>query len=469
VAATDPFGACPIYYATSRGRVAVATTTPELWNLPWVGNELDTETVVAFLVNVSPAPNATYYRRIKRLPGGHTLIARRGRLEIRRTWGPQFPADPDVSTPAAYLEKFRELFFDAVSATHGRGDPAAILMSGGFDSTSVACVAAVLARQEPKAFPSTRVYSTVFPGLFCDETPRIRKVQACLPFECRQLCPEERSLTVPEITSDVRFHDGPQVALQRIVFDSYFQACRDDRVSVLLGGLAGDELTIDWAYHIDLLRRSGWLGLPHAVSAIARLEAIPLGSAVVLALRASLPSWLSQAYTRIRRGTSDVLRDALVPELWPLATRLARPETLPVVGYDCHSSEIRWRTINDPHCQRAHAWWDREFEGAGLRLAAPLRDRRLFELVLGTPSHLHPRTFDRGEYKPLITRGLGTLLPPRSRLATGRSASTHTNGAFFHGVILCFRTISLGPGSGRAPPSSPRAPHESSGRCVEVA
>jgi hypothetical protein len=150
------------------------------------------------------------------------------------------------------------------------------------------------------------------------------------------------------------------------------------------------------------------------LSKIARIEQIPIRSAAAMVLRQSLPSWLRRSHwcARPRRQPSDTVRSVLEPELWPAAARLAHHRASAPVGYDSHSSEVRWRTINDTRCQRAHAWWNREFQTAGLRLAAPFRDRRLFELVLGTPSRLHPRTFDTGTYKPLITCGLGALLAP---------------------------------------------------------
>ena len=281
-----------------------------------------------------------------------------------------------MRTSAEYLERFRELFFDAVASRVATREHTGILMSGGFDSTSVAAVAAALFCKQPDALPPIRIYSTLFGGLPCDETPRIRLVQRSLPFPCSNNTPEDRALTTQEIGESM--------------------------------------LAVDWHYHVDLLRRERGMGLAGALSKIARIEQIPIRSAAAMVLRQSLPSWLRRSHwrARLRRGPNDTVRSVLEPELWPVAARLARHRVSAPVGYDSHSSEVRWRTINDTRCQRAHAWWNREFKAAGLRLAAPFRDRRLFELVLGTPSRLHPRTFDVGAYKPLITCGLGALLAP---------------------------------------------------------
>jgi Asparagine synthase len=72
---------------------------------------------------------------------------------------------------------------------------------------------------------------------------------------------------------------------------------------------------------------------------------------------------------------------------------------------------LRWRYLNGTVPQGAYTWWFRELQAQELRLACPYLDRRLIELVLGTPDRFHPRTFHRGEYKPVITRGLGRFVP----------------------------------------------------------
>ncbi len=52
-----------------------------------------------------------------------------------------------------------------------------------------------------------------------------------------------------------------------------------------------------------------------------------------------------------------------------------------------------------------------ETAASGFELACPLLDRRLFELVFGTDPRWLPRSSDRGEYKPLIARGLRAYAP----------------------------------------------------------
>ena len=146
--ATDPLGACPLYYTERNGCLLFSSHTAPLHAELGVPDEIDGETVVSYLVRGEDRPDRTFYRHLRCLPGGHFLEARPGLLRVRRYWGPTFHPLPEIRTTEDLTERFVELLHQAVGERLALAPKTGILMSGGFDSTSVAAVAARLVAPE---------------------------------------------------------------------------------------------------------------------------------------------------------------------------------------------------------------------------------------------------------------------------------------------------------------------------------
>ncbi len=402
VAATDAWGTRPIYWAARGDRLAVATETRALRALEWVGSDVDRTSIVAELLRRPGPPEATLFRAIRRVPAGHALALRRGQARLSRWFGPRFAHDLAVRTREDFLERFRATLEEAIADRLRGARAPVLLMSGGFDSTALAALATSLARQGRA--PSVTACSAIFPGLSCDEEPRIRLVLDALAMPHRVVAPEPRALSLAEVREDVRRHDAPNFFAQRPIFEAEWAAARALGADVVVTGLGGDELTVDWDYQVDLVRRAGLLGLPGAPAEIARIEGLGRLAAAKLVLRA-----LGVRRPRALRKADPALA-LLRPELRPIASELAERRA-GEVGFDAHAKEVRFALMTNARVQSANEWWAREAASAGFTLRSPFQDRRLWELVLGTPAELQPRTFDRGEYKPALVRTTGPMLP----------------------------------------------------------
>ena len=256
----------------------------------------------------------------------------------------------------------------------------------------------------------------------CDEGPRIRLALAHLGLEADLFSHQGAALTLAAMQADVRRHDGPRVNLQHDLFEAVRAAAQSWGARVLLTGVGGDELTIDYDYHVDLLRSAGWKGFWPAARKIARIESLSLRQVMVSLARQACPEPIKNVYRRLshfpKRGNPGV-EQWLRPEWRSLALRLQQNKRSgpPPGAVESQTQRARWSLLELPSAQRALSWWARELMPDGIWCCSPFQDRRLFELVLGTPAQLHPRTFDAGEYKPLLSRGVGPLLPPE---LTGR-------------------------------------------------
>ena len=107
--------------------------------------ELDEETLAAYFAVREPAPDATFFRGVKQVPPGwRVTLSERGERR-HRFWNPD-PGGLLRGSEAESVERFRELLTAAVRAQLRDAGPAAVLMSGGLDSTTVAAHAARLTK-----------------------------------------------------------------------------------------------------------------------------------------------------------------------------------------------------------------------------------------------------------------------------------------------------------------------------------
>lgn len=410
--ATDPLGVVPLYYAQSPDRtmLAFASRTNPLRALDWIGSEPDDETVVASLVNLAAEPGRTFHRAIRTVPGGHCVRWQDGRIRVERYWGPHF-ARPDIRSVDDMLEAFEHAVRTAV---RDRLDPSrrtAILLSGGYDSTAVAGAVAAIRRESPDAVPPVIALSGVFPGLDCDESRRIDIALADNGLPGRRFDPLGRGVTVESMRNDVVRHDAPLIGFQAPFADAYAALAREFGAATLLTGLGGDELTIDFDYQIDFARAMGWRRFPETVRRVAGYENHSPRRVALRLLRERCPEPLKRPWRAIRDLVSAPSRTGtgagwLEPGARILAESLRRRPPPPAVDFDSHSKEVRWRVATSPTVEAARRWFALEAQAAGFELASPLLDRRLFELVFSADARWHPRSYDRGEYKPLIARGL---------------------------------------------------------------
>ena len=140
--ARDHFGVKPFYYHSTGGRFAFASEIGPILALDGVGRRLSEHQIAGFLAGLPDDPQATPYAEIFRLPARHGMTVAGRQVVLRRYWQiepSQRPARGDAA------EEFGHLFAQSVE-NRMRGTPAVgAMLSGGLDSSSIACVAGLRA------------------------------------------------------------------------------------------------------------------------------------------------------------------------------------------------------------------------------------------------------------------------------------------------------------------------------------
>lgn len=144
VLARDPFGIKPLFYSARDGRLAFASELTALARLPGFPRELDSDALEAYLAfNSIPAPLSAF-RAARKLPPGHWLTWRDGRVESGAWARPAPVAAAAVRREgmAALAAEARERLRDSVRAHLVSDVPVGVLLSGGIDSSALTALAA---------------------------------------------------------------------------------------------------------------------------------------------------------------------------------------------------------------------------------------------------------------------------------------------------------------------------------------
>jgi asparagine synthase (glutamine-hydrolysing) len=143
--ARDHFGIRPLSYVNQSGQFfACASLEMALVQAGLSDREINDRKVADFLlVPVDVKPKETYWEDVFSIPPAHTVqITPEGRIDQEQYWALDPEKETKLDSDEAYIERFRELFEEAVQCRMRSSTPVASMMSGGLDSTSVACTAA---------------------------------------------------------------------------------------------------------------------------------------------------------------------------------------------------------------------------------------------------------------------------------------------------------------------------------------
>jgi asparagine synthase (glutamine-hydrolysing) len=181
--ARDRFGIKPLLYSVSDERLVFASEMRALIGSGLVSTDIDVDVARRILVDAFGVEGSerTLHRHVKRLQGGHYLVIKAGRISVTRWWRtvdhlPQLPP-----TEAERVDRFGEIFRDAVALRMRSDVPIGTCLSGGFDSSAIICTMAEAekAGMGPRGNHAWRhAFVASFPGAYYDEQPQAEEAAA---------------------------------------------------------------------------------------------------------------------------------------------------------------------------------------------------------------------------------------------------------------------------------------------------
>ena len=253
--ARDLMGARPFFYAQVGRHLYFSNTLNAVRCAPDVSSALDEHFIGDFLLEGWNSDGArTAFREISRLPAAHELRFSDQKLRVSRYTSLTIEEPLQLKRQEEYVEQFRILLEQAVIERLPHG-AAAILMSGGLDSTGVAAVAQQSA--DKRTLPlELRAYTLDYQPLFDDQEGRLASAAA-------------KFIGIPIEIQPAAFHlpfaewNDQLPPLPEPCHDPYrrLYVCQNaqiaERARVVLNGYGGDGVLTgqSWPYLLDLIRR----------------------------------------------------------------------------------------------------------------------------------------------------------------------------------------------------------------------
>ncbi|MFI5108154.1 MAG: asparagine synthetase B family protein [Terriglobales bacterium] len=393
--AHDQVGIKPFYYAETKRWLVFSNTLDCVRMQPEAAAGLNELSVADFLLFGSVQdPSATIFAGIRRLPPAHALTWCGGKLSVQRYWTPPDDEEIRYQHSTDYEEHFRQLLHTAVK-DRLRTDRAAISLSGGLDSTSVAAFARRAGCSDLRAF--TTVFDKVVPD---NERHYSRLFAESLGLPIEYLAGDGYVTAVQPDLPDARSSQPDENVLA--VFDTDFYRLAGNASRILLTGQGGDAGLFPTNSHFRRLLSQGRLGrfLRDGVRyARARRGLPPLGVRTLLQRRFGVcdpwrvdyPEWLNpdfESHLRLQERWKEMSA--------PAAPHRHRPEAVALL---------------------LAPFWQNYFEGCDpgatricLEHVHPYFDLRLLRFLFAIPPV--PWTLD----KCLIRSAMRDILPDAVRL-----------------------------------------------------
>lgn len=251
--ARDHMGVKPFYYYLSDNAFYFATEIKAILSIPELSFEINEVRVAQYLLSELKDREITFYKEIFRLPAAHSIKINSDGFVLDKYWSldPDFelklPSDED------YVNKFREIFMEAVKCRLRSNINPGFLLSGGLDSSSIVCTAKKILNADKENYLKT--FSATFDDVpQCDEKEFINAIVSEGYIEPHYI---RADMTSPLVDyKKVFFHeDEPFFAANLFLNWCLLSKANKEGINIILDGFDGDS-TISYGkgYFNELLK-----------------------------------------------------------------------------------------------------------------------------------------------------------------------------------------------------------------------
>jgi asparagine synthase (glutamine-hydrolysing) len=413
--ARDHLGASTLFYALQGNRLAVSSDPLPAALLRGLPLEQDDTAVAHYFAFREHPAGQSFFKGVTQLPPAHAFRFQDGQLRTWCYWQMEPGQRIRYKTDREYGEHFLSLMTESVRCRMRSVGPTAVLMSGGLDSTSVACLAAQMIA--PQQLITISYVFNRFPE--CDERRYINTVKEKWNTISHQIPSDDVWPYKGIFSPDACQRQMPIGSPYRPIHQRVFQFVHESGVRVMLSGVFGDDLYLYGKWWLPgLLAEARLSRAVREILAQARVR----GPGFVLRndLRLLLRSMLDAL-----PGGRSIRRLSDGPAwLTELSTRLLaadQPESSALEKYGIMTSGF---------VASAAARSKSEMNCDGLEPRYPYRDKRLFDFVLNVPAYiLHAQ----GMYKHVLREAMRGILPEEIRT---RRIPTTMLPFYFYGINI---------------------------------
>jgi len=364
----------------------------------------------------------TIFKGVSRLPPAHFISVENGSLKKRLYYVFGQQPKPDFSHDEEWIDAFQDLLDEILTNQLRSITPVGIWVSGGLDSSALACQTYHL-RKKDSDLPKIKLISSIFEDMpSANEKPFFDSVaEYCEGTSVKYVISDDK-WAFCELGRDDEFPmDEPDIWELRGYTRGTMKATRDEGCSVYLTGLGSDDLIGQAFYHTPVALRDvklkDWI---QEISWFKKKGGLKLFD---LLLRAYLfpivPNDLAfKVLTFFRKNKLHLLNKNNKPSnvnICNLKENFMKPPGLDNYGLKAY------QMLRNP-------WFTSSFDmfglmafHNGLEIRQPYLDRRMIEFLIKIPSHL--RSFN-GVTRVLLRESMRDKMPENVRMRSDKGLVT---------------------------------------------
>ncbi len=423
--ARDPMGVKPFYYFCCDRVFVFASEIKALLCLPEVPSQLNELKVAYYLEMFFEDQQITFYQNIFRLKAAHYLtLARPKKKLIQSYWSLDPSREIRLNSDREYAEAFREIFIEAVRCRIRSAFPVGSALSGGLDSSSIACTARKLFAQSGNQ--QLHTFSAIFPSLpekerrWIDERYYMKTVQALGGFQAHDIRADRLSPLIDLLWKEEEAILAPNLYIHQ----GLYHCANQQGVRVFLDGLDGDSTVCHGWYYITELAYTGrWRTLFQEITAASRRMRLSrrliFQEYVLIPLLIEPATYLWQLLSgsnQIAYLVKDLINPTFAKEVE--VTRHVKELLSHQPALTLTSRGEHWASLTSslyPHTLEIN---DKAAAKFSLEARYPFFDRRLMEFCLALPSC---QKFRQGWTRAILRFAMNDILPPEVQWRVNKS------------------------------------------------
>lgn len=412
--AKDSAGIRSFYYFATRELFVFGSEIKALTRLQQVPAVLNETRVGDYLINLYEDRSITFYKDIFRLPPASALTVTRESLNVQIYWKLDPHREILMKDDDEYASAFREQFVEAVRCRTRSAFPIGSALSGGLDSSAIACTAS-----KQVAAP-LHTFSVIFPGMseqdlkVIDERKYIERVLESGDFRPHYIHGDELS-PMRDVERVHRHLDEANFAPNLYLHWAMYGSAQENGVRIFLDGLDGDTTVSHGFEYLEELARSFRFRRLHSE---AKLLAKNLfgGSKTRRILwnycaKDVAPLWMFRAWRLLRGRVREVRANStlVAPQFTErLGLRNRAKQLSPARTYQT-ARAYHLKALNFSLYPHAMEMADKATAAFGVEARYPFFDRRLIEFCLALPA---TQKLGAGWNRVVFRRAMEGILPP---------------------------------------------------------
>lgn len=427
--ARDHFGVKPFYYTyQANRRFLFSSSINGLHSISHVDHQIDEVKIVDYVLEQFDDKARTFFVGVSRLPPASILLVDRERMQIWEYWR----LDPDrevrLNSDQEYSDEFRSIFFEAVKCRLRSAFPVGAMLSGGLDSSSVACVAHDLTacQGSPKEL---HTFSIVFDHLQAsDERPFIDTVlrdERFLP----HFIDGDPITPFDDLEQVLLLQDEPFCAPNYSLTRNVWQSASNNGVRVLLDGLFGDNVVSHGIEHLNELASTWrWFALANELKQLLETSNPkvplwqPLGQYI---LQQGIKPYIPEAVLTLWRGFRQYPLDPTAQESKVFSSDFSARTGVKNRLRKTYANRRRVKSARHAHCesmasgmiQTALEIYSHGCSEFPLETRFPFIDKRLVEFCIAIPGQ---QKIGGGYTRAILRRALRGYLPKEIHSRTSK-------------------------------------------------